>query len=710
VDPIELLARDGRWQLSAGEGLIFAPPHPLWLDAPGFWDGASILGDHIVPLFTVTVLNDDGLEVGTHLTSRRWSPAEIAIEYRLDNDATATEVRTVQPGGVLASEWRIQAPRPTRLHFIAWTAQPKAALDGQMRYEATVVFGRRSQTSGVPYEIALACVGGATSWALARSEAAPLYPRWRLTPFAGQWTREGLPATEGSIEAADITYGAVHKAVSVAAEGAAAVFAMRVAPRGAATRPPAPAPTQGSVHAATLGGASRRRWREYFTRMPAFRCSDPYVEHCYWYRWSCLELLATGSLGICEGSGRLHRITSDASAGHARDLRWMHEPASARQALRAVLERLRGDGTIPSYIAGDAASDGSPNAFSDWGGALLALDAVHPDDAFIAEMYAPLARHARWIARERTNAMGLVEVMRGEVAFDDTERWLAGDRVCAVDAAVSTYGLFIALARLAPRARSPQDVKEWNEAATRLSRAVREQMWDDNWKLFRDVDPRTGRRVGARSAVCFYPYGTDLADARHLAGLEESLLDPRAFWTAFPVATAPANDERFSRVGARDGIRGAAPFSGPVVPVVNANIIDALARAARAYAPHLRAHVAHLVRRTIRMFFEGTDPVRIGAHEYYDPVEGRASVHRPTSDITRSWVIDAIVQYVAGVRPHESGLTIDPMPFGMELVDLTSIRVRGRTLDVHVEGERVTATIEGVRREGRVGTPMEIAM
>jgi hypothetical protein len=235
-------------------------------------------------------------------------------------------------------------------------------------------------------------------------------------------------------------------------------------------------------------------------------------------------------------------------------------------------------------------------------------------------------------------------------------------------------------------------------------------MWDAEWKLFRDVHPKTGKRVGPRSAVCFYPYRTDLADARHLAGLEESLLDRRAFWTTFPVATAPANDERFSRLGARDGVRGKAPFSGPVIPLVNSHLIDALARAARAYAPHLRPHVAHLVRRTIRMFFDGADPVRIGAHEYYDPLEGRASVHREASDSTHSWVIDAIVQYVAGIRPHDGGLTIDPMPFGMELVDLTGVRVRGHTVDVRIEGERVMATIDGASREGRVGTPMEIAL
>jgi cellobiose phosphorylase len=110
------------------------------------------------------------------------------------------------------------------------------------------------------------------------------------------------------------------------------------------------------------------------------------------------------------------------------------------------------------------------------------------------------------------------------------------------------------------------------------------------------------------------------------------------------------------------------------------------------------------------MFFDGADPVRIGSHEYYDPLEGRASVHRAASDSTHSWVIDAIVQYVAGIRPYDGGLTIDPMPFGMELVDLSGVRVRGRAVDVRIEGEHVTATIDGVRRDGRVGTPMQIAM
>ena len=708
MDPIELLARADRWQLSAGEGLLFAPPHPLWLDAPGFWDPASLLGDEIGPLFTVAFLDDDGVEVASHLTTRRWSPAEIAAEYRLANGATAAEVRTVQPGGVFASEWRVEAPRPTRIHLVAWTAQPKAALDGPMRYDGTVVFRRRSAGGKDASEIALACVGGTTSWALAGSEPAPLHPRWRYTPFAGQWTSDGLPSGEAQLDAADVAYAAVHRALYVAAEGASTVFAMRVAPIEAARPAPSAPAAHGAGHAATLGGASRRRWRDHLASVPAFRCSDPYVEHCYWYRWSALELLAAGSLGVAEGAGRLHRLTSDAAACHARELRWMRDPTGARQSMRTVLSSVRDDGSIPAYLRG-----GSPtaaNALSDWGGALLALDAVHPDDAFLRDAYGALARHARWIGRERTSGTGLVEIARGEVAFDDPDRWRKNARLCAVDAAVSTYGLLVALGRLALRAQAPEEVPEWDAAASRLARAVREQMWDAEWRLFRDVHPKTGKRVGPRSAVCFYPYRTDLADARHLAGLEDSLLDRDAFWTPFPVATAPANDVRFSRVGARAGVRGEVPFSGPVVPLVNSHLIDALARVARAYAPHLRAHVAHLVTRTIRMFCEGGDPVRVGSHEYYDPLEGRASVHRWTSDSTHSWIIDAIVQYVAGIRPHDGGLTIDPMPFGMELVDITGVRVRNRTVDVRIDGEQVTVTIDGARRDGRLGVPMEIAM
>ena len=129
VAPLERLARDDKWQLAAGEGVAFVPTFPAWLDHPGFWDEGAVFHYAFGPLFTVVVLAADGRELPLRLVSRRWTPADLTSEYRLPGGITATEIRTVQPGGVFASEWRIHAPRPTPLHLVAWTAQPARDVD-----------------------------------------------------------------------------------------------------------------------------------------------------------------------------------------------------------------------------------------------------------------------------------------------------------------------------------------------------------------------------------------------------------------------------------------------------------------------------------------------------------------------------------------------------------------------------------------------------
>ena len=130
MDPIELLARDDKWYLGCGDGILWAPPTPCWLDAPGFWDPGLVYEHEIAPLFTIAALDADGRELPLRARARRWTPAELTLEYRLANGVTAVEVRTVHPGGVLASEWRFEALRETRLHLVAWTAQPGSAVAG----------------------------------------------------------------------------------------------------------------------------------------------------------------------------------------------------------------------------------------------------------------------------------------------------------------------------------------------------------------------------------------------------------------------------------------------------------------------------------------------------------------------------------------------------------------------------------------------------
>ena len=116
-------------------------------------------------------------------------------------------------------------------------------------------------------------------------------------------------------------------------------------------------------------------------------------------------------MGVCEGTGRLHRLTSESAASHARELRWMHDAGAAQQAVRTVLRQVRDDGSIPAGLNDAAPSEAPTNALSDWGDAVLALDATHPDEVREEGTVACRMRdHSRADRRHRIGGQ------RGEVA------------------------------------------------------------------------------------------------------------------------------------------------------------------------------------------------------------------------------------------------------------------------------------------------------
>jgi len=125
-DPLELLARSDKWQLGAGEGLVFAPPFPIWLDVPGFWDEAHLFEYPLQPLFTVTFLDEAGAELRLVPGVRRWSPAGLEVPWQAANGVEAVETRMVLPGLVVGSEWTLRNTGGERalVHAVAWTTAP----------------------------------------------------------------------------------------------------------------------------------------------------------------------------------------------------------------------------------------------------------------------------------------------------------------------------------------------------------------------------------------------------------------------------------------------------------------------------------------------------------------------------------------------------------------------------------------------------------
>jgi hypothetical protein len=679
IDPVEHLARDDKWQLGAGDGTLFAPRFPRWLDAPGFWDGASVHRKMVAPLFTVTVLDDDGHEIPARVTARRWTPAELTLQYRLGQGITATEVRTVRPGGIFVSEWRFAAYQPERIHLVAWTAQRASRVErGSARWNGALQFivaakSDDEDASPLRARAELACVGGAVSWSALRSEEKIPEPAWNVTPFVEQWRGGLLPkAVRPDADAPEggTFFAAVHRTLEVEYAGAAATFAMRIVPDDDSAAP-APAPRQGS-----FGHASRKRWGDYFASVPAFRCSDPYVETLYWYRWYVMRVTA-----------RSAAVSAANAAARVRELCWSGEPAAARDAIREALAK-------PSS--------------GDWGAALHALDDAWPDDAFVRDLHPKAAAAAKWLVSERDREeSGMFDIGRDDPSLEVRRGDAGAGRLKGIENTIYAYRLFRWLAHAAPRAKA--DAARWTALADRTRDAVREKMWDPDLQLFGDVDAKSHAFTHVKHARCFLPYGTDIADGSHLAGLERHLLAPAEFHTAFPVPSLAADDPRFSEEGEWMSRRASDPWNGRVHPPVTAEVVDAIAHFARAHAPQLRERAAILLRRLIRMMFHSGNLHRVNSFEHYNPFTGHASVFLGRDDLPHVWMADLILRHVTGVSVTRERLAIDPLPMGLERIELSGVRVRGRTLEVRIEDETVTATVDGEESTGAIDTAMVFA-
>ena len=705
---LEPFARDDKWALGAGDGALFAPRFPLWLDAPGFWDDATLHQYAVGPLFTVAVLDAHGTELLPSVVARRWTPAELMVEYRLPGGITAIETRTVQPGGVFASEWRLRSLRPATLHLVAWTMQNVARLDlqrvtwnGALGMRRTLVdrWGR-----ALDVDIELACATTASSWSALVAERGAPHPHWRLTPFPVLWHADGLaerlpdaarrPMTTDALQREGdalpdeqlALYAAVHRALVVDGDSAAATFAMRVIPTDPALRtralggrqpddeeagPVSRSLTPASpVLAATLVRASRQRWADWLSRTPRLRADDPYIEGWMRHRWAGVRLMTTGGGAgeydrslVSEGPDDFHLPSAVSSAHLARDLRWLRDAPLARAAVRAWLDRVRDDGAMPARLALQHVPD-EVAASTAMGDALVAVLAVVPDDAWAARLLPSLVRHAEWL-----EARALAALDRADVpAKPGAVVTLTADALAAIDA----------VARL----HEPAD--DWARRRDRLARLAAERLWDAGRGLMHDGD-----RCAA-AGLFLYPWLPDVDP--DLRALERALTDPSLFGTPYPLPTI---------AGAEAGAR--------VEPAIACRAADAIARTVVARdVGRLRPLAGRLVRRVVHTFFADGDLHRPGAFEHYDAYRGHASVYRGRDDVQRAASADLILQWLAGIRPHAAGITIDPVPSGIERLLVDNLRVRGRELSVEITGERIAATLDGTRYDSQLGEAMEI--
>lgn len=718
---LELLRRTDKWYLGSGDGLIWAPPFPAWHDTPGFWDEAHLLQYSVGPLFSICVLPCGEQPQILRASGMSWTPEELVLKYQMDPPATVTETRSAPGDRVLQSKMEIRnrGRRMLALDVILWTAVDGESVEGDGVSGSAagvrlvrMLSDRKNQhvKMGLEYQIS----GSKWSWAAYRSEQSGDTPNFALTPFYDRWTESGKLANEarlGGINRRGLVYLALARRLRIAAGKTIRVSAsVQITPEGL------PVPTK-----------SGRSWNTLEKAVPGFTCSESLFTRYWWYRWYGLRLNAVpAGLGqhqestVCEGIGYFHQPISYSAMCHAREVRWSSDRTWSWGVLRTFFNHLAPDGSMPGRVYLDHLKE-TDFYHADWGGAIQDVYAVHPDHALLRALYPQVEKYASWLQSTRDReGSGMIDVVdQFETGQEYMSRYQAVDpeadqygwenrlRLKGVDVTVYAYRLYRFLEQFSD---STDGRTRWRTSAEQSATAIRRRMWDPGAGMFFDVNPATGNRTGVKAAVCFYPYLTDLAGAEHIEGFGSHLFNPDEFWTTFPAPSSSADDPLFSPDAEWKGKRHVCPWNGRVWPMTNSHLVDALARVTRQHRPEWAPRLTGFLRRYLRMMsFDGAGE-RPNCFEHYHPYSGRGSVYRGIDDYQHSWINDLIVRHLVGLEPRgESGIAIDPLPFGVS-ASLKRSTIAGRLVDVTVTPASFAVRVNGKPAgRGKIGTRLEIS-
>jgi hypothetical protein len=222
------LSHPDKWYLGAGDRLTWTPPHPQWLDRPGFWDEAHYYERVLAPLFTMTLLTDGGRALPLRALGRDWQPDRLRQTYDVAGTGlSVTEQKTGHETNVLASTFTLKNEENASriVHVVPWTLQPLASqsdggVTSLMKTEGQFRFIRQLQSEERrTYDIGctLGLDAPVKSLSAVSSESGPLQPHWQYTPFYETFSPKALGPDPSPIArtSAGVTYLGLHTEVTI---------------------------------------------------------------------------------------------------------------------------------------------------------------------------------------------------------------------------------------------------------------------------------------------------------------------------------------------------------------------------------------------------------------------------------------------------------------------------------------------------------------
>ncbi len=122
-----------------------------------------------------------------------------------------------------------------------------------------------------------------------------------------------------------------------------------------------------------------------------------------------------------------------------------------------------------------------------------------------------------------------------------------------VDLACYLYRELEAMAIISGKLGKTKEQAEYTAHAQRLKKLINTVFWDNKDGFYYDRNQKTGRRIRVRSVAGFFPLWAGVASQQQASRLvHEHLLNPKEFWTAYPVPTYALTEPDFYE-GTRHG-------------------------------------------------------------------------------------------------------------------------------------------------------------
>lgn len=474
--------------------------------------------------------------------------------------------------------------------------------------------------------------------------------------------------------------------------------------------------------------AEFNRW--FASNVPAFACSDPAFEKMYYYRWYLVKKASINARRFVSNHPYSDRVMYEGQAGawftkviglplplQILEARWLRDPAIAAGQARTALTKddffdylnwtpwaiwqlhlvwpnrdLINDAlpAMKRFVASEEAKDDDKDSLPTvWGSWITGME-YQPSFHYFTE--------PRWDHKRGDEFVTDNQLTKDPAIY---RRFLPLERV---DEATYYFLNNLAVARATAALGESQASSQYAARAESVRRSVIDKMWDPETRFFYDLHPDTHEKAREAKVVDgFFPFlFGELAKASELS-LWDHLLDPREFWTPWPVPTAsqdcPAFDSRGlwklgPNASPENPYRYVDSWNGPTWIFSNALTAEALGSAARMSkdARLIDAFNRLMTKYTEIQFLHGDHSLPCTV-EHYDSITGENI--RLLADYFHSFYNDLVIRYQVGIVPREDDLIeIDPLARDWRSFSIEKVAYRGHSVSVKL-GKSFVVVIDG---------------